>query len=153
MNPVISYSSNLPSSWRQYVDYAASSWNAAGTKLQIRRLTTVVNAGVAQDGKNVICYGPEPPPRLGVTYTWFNTLTGFTTEVDIQITSTQSLSIGGGATSYDVWSVLTHEFGHFCGLDHVADRTQTMFEGIPPDCVIYRTLCAGDLQGIRALYP
>src|SRR5262249_18744881 len=105
------------------------------------------------DGINVVCYGPLDLPRLGETFTWYNTSTGVTTEADIELNSNADLMPGGSATTYDVWSILTHEFGHFCGLDHVDDRAQTMFSGMPPDCVIYRTLCDGDLRGIRARYP
>ncbi len=50
-------------------------------------------------------------------------------------------------------SVLTHEFGHFCGLDHVNDVTHTMYPSIANGSEIYRTLCDGDILGVRTIYP
>ena len=74
-------------------------------------------------------------------------------EVVDESLAVDSYSTGAGPSTYDVYSVLTHEFGHFAGLDHVTDRTHTMYPSTPPDCIIYRTLCNGDAEGLHALYP
>jgi hypothetical protein len=151
--PTFYYDSSLPSAWRPYVDYAASTWNAVGTRLQIRKYTSIVSAGQQEDGKCVVSYGPLSGSSLAGTRSWYNSSTHLTTEVDIVLNSSQPMSVGGGPNSFDVWSVLTHEFGHFCGLGHVDDRTHTMYPSIPPGCIIYRTLCDGDRLGLRMQYP
>jgi hypothetical protein len=152
------YDSSLPTGWRPYADQGAAAWNQVGTRLQISPLGSVVTAGVGLDGKNVVCYGPISTGILGKTYSWYNTTTHYFVEADIILNSDERLAVdtytnGAGPADYDVYSVLTHEFGHFAGLDHVTDRTHTMYPSTPPDCVIYRTLCNGDVQGLRTLYP
>lgn len=158
LTPVFYYGTSLPAAWRVYADYAASTWNSVGSKLTIMRNTTPVAANVALDGKSVVCYGPietEPGETVpwGVTCWWYNASTHYLIEVDIKLNSNMNITIGGSATAGDAWSILTHEFGHFCGLNHVNDRTHTMYTSMPPGCIIYRTLCAGDNLGLRQLYP
>jgi len=153
LNPVFRFSRSLPESWRDYAEYAAASWNEVHSDLQIKVNKTVVSEEAALDGKNVVSYGSLPRTnRLGETYLWFNNSTGALIEADIRLNSDKPLSIGGSTSTYDVWSVLTHEFGHFCGLDHVNDRTHTMHPDLPFDSKIYRTLCNGDELGLRRLY-
>jgi hypothetical protein len=153
LTPAYYLDSSLPADWRPQADAAALTWNRAGSRLQIRKFSTIVTAGQAQDGKSVVSYGPIAGSTLGETRTWYNTTTHVVAESDIKISSSFPMTIGGTPTTYDVVSVLTHEFGHFCGLDHVSDRTQTMYPGMPPDCDIYRTPCEGDVRGLKALYP
>lgn len=153
-SPYYYYGVSLPSDWRTYVDRAAATWNNVGTRLQIRRYTTVVNAGVARDQKNVVSFGPiSGGDYLGRAYVWYTASTGIINEVDIVLNSAKPWSIGGGASSYDFYSTLVHEFGHFCGLDHVGDRTHTMYPSCPTNCSMYRTLCAGDRLGLQRRYP
>jgi len=150
--PVFQFSSSLPSAWRNETEYAASTWNAVNAGIEIRVNRTIVSNGVGQDNKNVVSYGPISSSKLGVTYGWYNTSTRILSEADIRLNSNYSFSIGESSNKYDVRSVLTHEFGHFLGLDHVSDRTHTMYPEGYPDSIIYRTLCAGDKLGLLRLY-
>ncbi len=153
MTPAFYYSSSLPSNWRNYVDFAANQWNAVNTELEIRKYTTIVDAGVGMDQRNVVSYGPiNGSSALGRCYMWYYPDTGVVFEADIRLNSNQPLGIGKSSTTYDLVSVLVHEFGHFCGLAHVSDRTHTMYPELPKNCTIYRTLCAGDRRGLRVLY-
>lgn len=152
-NPVFFFDTSLPQAWRDYCEYSASMWNGVGTRLQIRVNRTTVSAGAAQDQRCVVSRGTLPAGVLGRTRGWYNTTTGALSEADIVLNSGMPMGPGASATTYDVYAILVHEFGHFCGLDHVDDRTQTMYPGIPPDCTIYRTLCAGDELGLRRRYP
>ena len=147
------YGSSLPSAWRGSADAAAATWNAAGSKLKIARDPVAGGADAVKDGKSVVCFGTLPSGILGTTYTWYNTSTHVVSEADIKLTSAIPMTLGGSASSVDVQSVLTHEFGHFVGLDHVTDITQTMYPSIPNNSTIYRTLCDGDELGIRTVYP
>jgi hypothetical protein len=152
-SPSFAYSTSLPSTWRPSVDAGAATWNGAGSSLRIVKQTTIVGADVAKDNRNVVCFGSLPSGVLGTTYTWYSTGTGLISEADIKLSSTASMSVGGSRTSVDVQSVITHEFGHFAGLDHVTDVTHTMYSAIPANSTIYRTLCDGDVAGVRNLYP
>ncbi len=151
--PTFACGTSLPLEWRAAADQAVATWNAAGSRLAIRKSAALVAAGTAHDGRSVVCYGALDPGILGRTYSWYSTETGALLEADIELNSQENLTLGGSPTSYDVVSILTHEFGHFCGLDHVSDRTQTMYPELPPGCTIYRTLCAGDMLGLRRRYP
>ena len=147
------YGSNLPTAWRSSVDAAVATWNAAGSRLRITRDPSTGGSSAARDGKSIVCMGSLPSGVLGTTYTWYSTSTHVVSEADVVLTTDLPMTLGGGPTSVDVQSVLTHEFGHFCGLDHVSDVTHTMYPSIPNNSQIYRTLCDGDLLGVRTIYP
>jgi hypothetical protein len=149
--PTFYYASSLPSTWRDVVDYAASTWNQVGAKVTIKKYTTIVSLPAQKDGKSVIAYGPLPDGIGGETRRW--ALYGIVIEADIVLNSRAALSIGGSATTADVQAIMTHEFGHFLGLQHVDDRTHTMHRTIPMNSTIHRTLCAGDVDGLKKLYP
>lgn len=152
-NPTFYYSSSLPTGWRAAVDAAATVWNNVGANIKIYKYTTILAAGAAHDGKSVISYGPLSSDRLGETQTWYSLTTGRVIEADIVLNSTKRLGTVPDARTFDVYSVLVHECGHFLGLDHVNDRTHSMYYSIPADCSIYRTLCGGDRLGLKRLYP
>ena len=147
------YGANLPSGWRASVDAAAATWNGAGSKLHITRDPVTGGSASVRDGKSIVCMGSLPSGVLATTYTWYNTSTHVCSEADIVLTTAASMTVGGTPSSVDVQSVLAHEFGHFCGLDHVSDVTHTMYPSIPDNSEIYRTLCDGDLLGVRTIYP
>jgi len=57
------------------------------------------------------------------------------------------------ATIVDVSNTLTHEIGHFIGLDHSAVAGATMAPNAPPGELGKRTLATDDLDGLCAIYP
>jgi hypothetical protein len=153
MQPVFCFSTSFPEAWRWEAEGAATAWNAVASRLQIMVDRTPVPNTTGRDGRSVLSSGriTEQPAALGLTYTWYQGTTQ--TEVDIVISNEQPITIGGGPTSYDLRSVLTHEFGHFCGLGDVATQKQTMSYQQHFDSRIYWTLCPGDMEGLRQLYP
>lgn len=57
---------------------------------------------------------------------------------------------------YDVHSIAVHEVGHVLGLAHVdaeADLLLVMYPGTKRNELQDRILGAGDVLGVRALYP
>ncbi len=52
----------------------------------------------------------------------------------------------------DLQNTMTHEIGHLVGFAHTADPTSTMHPGTHPGDLTLRTLDAGDVAGIDALY-
>jgi hypothetical protein len=153
MQPVFRFSTTFPESWRGEAEGAASVWNSVGSRLQIMIDRTPVQGTVARDGMSVLSSGviAEQPTALGVTYCWVQGTTQ--TEVDIVISSQAPITIGGSASSYDLRSVLTHEFGHFCGLGDLPTMKHTMSAEQHLDSRIYWTLCPGDQMGLLQLYP
>ena len=65
-------------------------------------------------------------------------------------------SVGAVAGAFDVQNVLTHEFGHVAGLDHVnapKDGLLTMYKLAGEEEIQKRDLGIGDVLGMTALYP
>jgi len=144
-------STSFPKEWRSLIVEAARTWGTVGADLSVQYWSCPIEGDVKYDQKNVVCYGPDDESALGKAYCWYDN--GRMFEADIRVNSLHPLSNGGSESTYDVLSVLTHEFGHFFGLDHVNDRTHTMCgEGLMKDCTIYRTLCSGDKAGLNYLY-
>ncbi|MCB9522076.1 MAG: matrixin family metalloprotease [Myxococcales bacterium] len=54
---------------------------------------------------------------------------------------------------FDVANTLTHEVGHFIGLDHTPVRLATMFASAPPGETRKRDLHEDDVEGLCHLYP
>lgn len=54
---------------------------------------------------------------------------------------------------YDLQSIMTHEFGHFIGLDHTPDFSATMNAGYQEGTVELRTIEDDDIAGLCAAYP
>ncbi len=54
---------------------------------------------------------------------------------------------------YDLQSILTHEIGHFIGLDHTPDYTATMNAAYEKGTISLRTLEIDDEEALCAAYP
>jgi hypothetical protein len=153
LQPAFRFSTSFPEAWKSDAEGSAAVWNSVGSRLQIMVDRTPTQGTVARDGMSVLSSGPiaEQPTALGVTYSWIQGTTQ--TEVDIVISSERPITIGGSPSSYDLRSVLTHEFGHFCGLGDIPTQKHTMSSEQHLDSRIYWTLCQGDRLGLLQLYP
>lgn len=67
---------------------------------------------------------------------------------DVILNSTTDWGIGSQAT-YDLYTVLLHEFGHTFGLDHSTDQSSPMYESYQG---VRTGLISSDISNIRALY-
>lgn len=73
---------------------------------------------------------------------------------DIEMNSNlHRYTIGDAAIHVDLENTLTHEVGHFLGLDHSADATATMYYEAPRGETTKRILKADDIEGFFAIYP
>jgi hypothetical protein len=119
-------------------------------------LTDVV--GQRQDGVNVVYFDSTVGGTANAA-TWGSgkTIRGFDISISTNRPWTTDLtcpthSCGG----LDLQNALTHEVGHVLDLYHVtdaADAELTMYPGAAPDETKKRDLGAGEIVGLRAIYP
>jgi len=87
---------------------------------------------------------------LALTTVTYSTRTGDILDVDMEINGTMSFSLEPGGNGPDLQSVVTHEAGHFLGLDHSQRPGATMRPYYNPDM---QHLGADDIAGICTIYP
>jgi hypothetical protein len=97
----------------------------------------------------------DPNNTLGLTTITFDPDTGEIYDADMEINSTQPLTVSGPLPSdgYDFLSIITHETGHFFGMAHSNDDSATMYAHYQPGTTTMRTLTADDTTGICSIYP
>jgi hypothetical protein len=97
----------------------------------------------------------DPNNTLGLTTITFDPDTGEIYDADMEINSTQPLTVSGPLASngYDFLSIITHETGHFFGMAHSNDDRATMFAHYAPGTMTMRDLTADDTTGICSIYP
>ena|SRR3989344_2692525 len=133
--------------WTGQITSGAPSVNFAGS--------TSINRN-AYDGANVITFGRTQGSALAVTYTRYNTSTHMVVDVDTIMNIKFAWASGCASNSYDVSNILTHELGHWYGLDDSYDLSysnNTMYgygskaetKKITPE--------QGDKDGINQIYP
>lgn len=98
---------------------------------------------------------PYPDERFVIARTslTFDVNTGAIFDADIEINSLQNdLSTDDVAIENDLQAVLTHEVGHFLGLDHTTAENATMRANYDLSTLAARTLSSDDRAGICAIY-
>ncbi len=92
---------------------------------------------------------------LAITVTSSSTLTGDILDADIIFNPDENFSTDPATPSnlLDFESVLTHEVGHFLGLDHSAILSATMFPRVAEGVSRNRALSSDDMAGVSSLYP
>jgi len=142
---------------------AFTAWtNELKNKVTIVRGTDTLITRKGLDGKNIIIWGTAPGSALGVTYIWYYPSSGEVVELDTILNTKFVWTWSGGNStcayteSYDAQAILTHELGHWFGLDDEYDtanyRNATMYGyGFKMDAKA-DTLTAGDIDGVKAIY-
>jgi len=133
---------------------AAETWDANTTfELFVFQGTTRKSTGV-RDGYNVVAWGLYSNPNaIAVTYIWYSGETIL--ETDTRMNTRFRWSLTGEAGEMDVQNVMTHEFGHWCGLDDLyedKDYWLTMYGYANYGETYKRTLGLGDILGLQERY-
>ncbi len=137
------------------VPFKAGQRYRGATKRTAAVSTSSRTACGAEDGHSVVAWKRLASTALAVTCTW--TRSGQVVSSDIVINTRYRWHTSRPArcaSSFDLASVLTHEWGHAFGLTHVSPSqhgTQVMASTIPA-CSTVRTLGAGDHRAMRKLY-
>jgi hypothetical protein len=113
------------------------------------------------DGRNVIAWGNVSGSALGVTYTWYYPSTGEVAEIDTIMNSKVAWSWSDPSgtcaysNTYDAQNILTHEFGHWFGLDdHYSEDyvNNTMYGYGSRGEIKKDTPTSGDISGLQNIY-
>jgi hypothetical protein len=133
---------------------SADTWEKAVTTFSVFDYagTTTKVAG-KRDGVNVVSFGNYRKGVIGVTYLWSRS--GHLIETDTTLNTFYQWSLTGESTKMDVQNIMTHEFGHWCGLnDLYADKDYwlTMYGYSDLGLTYAQTLGKGDILGIQWVY-
>lgn len=161
-------SDSIPSVGAPFAYIADLSFSEWSDRTDLKNATTFKYAGdigtdqYDLDGKNILTWGSAPSNALAVTYTWYNRRTKIVVENDTIMNggflwSWTPYSIGdcGASGSYDAQDILTHELGHWVGLnDHYtsAYKNNTMYGYGSTGEIKKDTLTTGDIAGVNKIY-
>ncbi len=91
---------------------------------------------------------------LALTSVTFVPKTGEILDADLEVNTEQNaFTLEGSSGTFDLRNTLTHEVGHFIGLDHSTVRDATMFATAVKEETLKRDLHQDDIDGICAIYP
>lgn len=141
---------------------AFSTWSATnvGHKVSFVAGSNTPTNKAALDGQNIIAWGRTQGSALAVTYTWYNQSTGEVAENDTIFNSRFAWEWSSQANCaysgyYDAQDILTHELGHWMGLDDnyaSAYVNNTMYGYGSTTEVKKDTLATGDLTAVNSIY-
>jgi hypothetical protein len=111
------------------------------------------------DGQNTVSWGPFNSAEADtLALTCFEYDTGgnnFAIEADTYLGSNRGLATSFSplcTDSYDLESVMTHEWGHAYGLDHESSGPDEVMYDFQTACAVRRHLGQGDYAGMANLY-
>lgn len=138
-----------------------AAWDAASGPFgaSVSRDDAVAPSLVTPDGVNTVSWGTLDGAGgiIAVTYYWYYLNTKELVDCDIIFDVAEPWSISASVPSdkYDVWNIATHEAGHVLVLGDLRspkDGALTMHAYSWWGDDLKRTLGAGDILGIRAIY-
>jgi len=156
---------------------AFAPWNSAiSGKVNISQGANTSVAKASRDGINVITWGRTSGTALATTYIWYNTASSphEVTELDTVMNLKYSWAWSDPSTwasqtnyqpgttcayqgVYDAQAIMTHEIGHWYGLDDEYDAVlysdNTMFGYGYTGRSNADTLTIGDITGVQSIYP
>lgn len=151
--------SSIKSNLKTIADYAYATWQSqlsGKVNLNYAGLTTISRK--AYDGINIVAWGRTSGNALGVTYTWYYPDTGLAAETDTIMNKKFTWGWDKNLCDnsyYDAQNILTHELGHWVGLDDEytgAYVNNTMYGYGSKFEIKKDTLTTGDIDGVKAIY-
>ncbi len=139
-------------------------WGAAvQNKVTFVAGPTTTKVKSSNDGQNIITWGRASGSALGVTYVRYYTTTRMVVDVDTIMNQKFAWSWNGGSSTtcgdpnrYDAQNILTHELGHWLGLNDFYSSgyvNNTMFGYGSKGETKKSSLTSGDILGALAIYP
>lgn len=162
LNPASAPLSVGPSNFSTIAANSFADWTGAvAGRVTVGRGANTSKVRSAYDGQNIVAWGNAAAGTLGVTYIRYLSSSGLVVDVDTILNKKYPWSWANSTTCadpnyYDAENILTHEIGHWFGLDdeYSADFVDaTMFGYGRLGEVKKNTLTSGDIAGAVAIYP
>ena len=99
---------------------------------------------------------PYEASGIGLTTTTYQTETGEIVDADMEYNGVNfhfAILDTPDPNFTDIANTVTHEAGHFIGLDHTSDPHSTMYPTAPYGEINKRDLSQDDIDGVCAIYP
>lgn len=132
---------------------SADTWDEQTKFTVFQYMGTTGRSAGKYDGYNVVSWGSYRAGVIAVTYIWY---VGDTIiETDTRLNTFYRWSLKGELNKMDVQNIMTHEFGHWCGLDDLyedKDYWLTMYGYADYGETYKQTLGLGDILGLQAVY-
>lgn len=132
---------------------SANAWDAKTSYQVFSYKSTTSRIAGTRDGYNIVSWGSYQAGAIAVTFIW--TKGKRVLETDCLMNTYYAWSLSGQAGKMDVQNIMTHEFGHWCGLKDLyndKDYWLTMYGYGDYGETYKRTLGLGDINGLRAVY-
>lgn len=133
-------------------------WQGVQSKVTFSRTSDTTKTKSAYDHQNIIAWGRTNGNALAVTYTRYDTSTKEVVDVDTIFNQrfAWTWNTASCSNAYDAQDILTHETGHWMGLDdeYATNYANNTMYGYGSTAEIKKdTLTNGDTQGVQAIYP
>jgi len=132
---------------------SAYTWDSQTSSDVFKYMGVTKRSAGRYDGYNVISWGRYRAGVIAVTYIWY--IGDTIIETDTVLNTLYKWSLTGEPNKMDVQNIMTHEFGHWCGLDDLYDDKDywlTMYGYASLGETYKRTLGLGDINGLKAVY-
>jgi len=132
---------------------SANTWDKETAYQVFSYKGTTTRAAGRRDYYNVVSWGAYQAGVIAVTYIWYSGTKIL--ETDCRMNTHYKWSLSGETGKMDIQNIMTHEFGHWCGLDDLyndVDYWLTMYGYADYGETYKRTLGLGDINGLEAVY-
>src|SRR3989344_1549235 len=161
----------LASTTNTIVSNSFSTWSDATAAVVFNPGSATSTKNARFDRQNIVAWNRLSRNTLGATYVWYYTNSGTVAEVDTIMNSRFTWNWTNPSTieppktvdnycpttnAYDAQDILTHELGHWIGLDDLYSPNEedlTMYGYGDKQELKKDTLESGDVLGVGATYP
>jgi hypothetical protein len=137
------------------IQTSANTWDVETTYEVFSYKGTTAKLAGEPDGYNVVSWGTYSQANvIAVTFIWYTRGTRIL-ETDTLMNVYFAWSLSGETGKMDVQNIMTHEFGHWCGLNDLyrdKDYWLTMYGYASYGETYKRDLGLGDILGLQAVY-
>jgi len=138
------------------IQTSANTWDVETSYEVFSYKGTTTNLAGKYDGCNVVSWGTYSQANvIAVTFIWYTRGTRRILETDTLMNVHFAWSLSGETGKMDVQNIMTHEFGHWCGLNDLyndKDYWLTMYGYANYGETSKRDLGLGDILGLQAVY-